>query len=373
MSFWKEQLKQRIPEYHLTDSELTEYLEVCGETFDEISDEIKNIDFYKDYKKTAQSRLSLLAARFNFNPPADIDETLMRGIMRDIVFINKTNGTMDAIKWVFKLLNWDVEYKLAWLPDPERYFPVLEDLFPNTFSGKSNEPVYDETETVQLQIGQPYKIGVENQTYHVDPEGTIPGYLKIGENEVGYTYIADNGIGGVVNQSTDVGAITVNTFLYGDPVVRNNGVYMYGNSLFGDAGDARDFRILGESYDNGDVNRTENIVLSTPYILVLIEEQQYLDIFNESYGSGDFTSLTDILLQYLLHQYVRPANVKILSLSGGFSETDIIEVNETLDHVVTDLPLLLTEDGGFYINTEDDFALLLEDCGDNEQASQQAS
>lgn len=354
MGFWEDNLKQRIPEYYETGEFLVTYLEVCGEIFDELSDTIASIDSFKDYKKCPESRLALLAQRFNFKAPAAIPEDLMRGIMRDIAFINRTNGTIDSIKWVFKLLNWEVDYKFAWLPAPEKFEPRLRDRYPNEYLGETDEQDYSEVIQFTPKIGQPYRIGIENQTYHEDPNGEIIGHMKIGVNNVGITDANDQYTpAAIANLPTDASKLGVENFLYGDAETLANGTYMYGKSVFAPDGSEEYYRILGENYDQTTVDRTNVKVMSTPYLLIEINQQDYLkftapyvgeDGETYSYTESESFRITEILINYLLHQYVRPSHVRILSIAAELTEFDYLSAEETFEQVITSNPEIFADD-----------------------------
>lgn len=361
MGFWQDNLKHRIPEYYETGEDLVSYLDVCGEVFDEISDTVRAIDDYKDYKKCPESRLSLLSYRFNFNPPASIPESLMRGICRDVAFINRTNGTIGAIKWVFKLLNWDVDYKFAWLPAPEKFEPKLREAYAPEYLGETEDELNIGGYFIP-KMGQPYRMGVEDQAYHNDPAGTISGQMKMGSNGISYAnpnqQFTPTAIAAL---STDAGKISANNFLYGEAVVRPTGTYLSGKTLYGADGSEEDYRILGENYDEY-VNRTNVKVMATPYLLIQINEQDYFkftapyigsDGETYEYTDGESFRTTQILINYLLHQYVRPSNVRILSIATSLSESDELSEEDIFQQVITVNPDIFADDVGVSENIDE--------------------
>lgn len=293
---WKDNLPKRVPEYYRGETPLDSYLETCGEVFDELSNTIKNIDDYKDYKKIPEARLALLAQRYAFNAPSDISEESLRGIMRDITTIYQTRGVEASVAWVFRLLKWDVSIKKAWLLKPELYDPKIKELFPSFYLADGFESV----------------------------EGTPPNYT---EN----VYFIP---------TTDAGKIDYRNFVYGDSYVdpTGRGVYFNGRGFFDTTDTVTETRIVGETYPvDGEIRKPE-VVLSTPYIIIELAGQTAEQYLPPGYTEDEGFRFIQGMLEYLLRDLMRPSNVKILLLVSRTDEENHITLDEEFTQSSTSEP-----------------------------------
>lgn len=344
---WEKYLKTRVPEFYQdSQSELISYLEVCGSILDELSTTIKDHDYYKDYKKSPESRLGLIAARFAFNTPAEITEPLLRGIIRDITSIHKTRGVEASIYWVFKILSWDVEIKQAWLPEPERFDPNIRSVFPSLYLKEISDPIFTKDRSYIVRVDDPYRVDEGITNFHINELFIFNDLLKIGDNQLQWIGdLTDTLQVDVTKPSTDVKRLGYRNFLYGERKTLPDGTYFDGGGYFDTEPTYTDLRIVGESYNEETVLRKDPKVLATPYIVIKVSGSDF-DKFTQpyvgqdgevySYTSKESYKTVGLLLEYLLHNFTRPANVAILMISAASAEEedDTITLNQEEDSVI---------------------------------------
>lgn len=341
MPMYSEHLPTRVPEFLQDDeTQLYEYLEACGEIFDQFGDTIKEQDAYKDYKRVPEARLILLSQRFAFNPPNMIPENLLRGIIRDITWIYTTKGVIQSLTWVFRLIGWDTDIEYAWLLNPERYDPRVKELYPQFFERDGLENDASLLNTFFPQLGDGYKLGDYNVRYHNDPSRfIIQGELVIGRNDITSLTGEGNPYTTEINRvTTSYTKLDYRNFVYGDAVVKAEGTFFTGKSYFSRITDVREAKIIGENYRDEDIIRYYPSVISTPYIIVNVDSEDY-DKFTRPYVASDGTvysyttrekfSITQTLIEYLLYEFVRPANVRILLVVSEYEDYDQLHLNES--------------------------------------------
>lgn len=376
---YSEHLPKRVPEFlQHEDTHLYEYLEACGEVFDELSDTIKQHDVYKDYKRVPEARLSLLARRFAFNPPNNIPEELLRGIVRDIAGIYTTKGVENSLTWVFRLIGWSSTISYAWVLNPERYDPNVKDIYPELYERDGLENEASSLNSFFPSLGDGYTIGDTNQPFHDNPAFIVDGPLVIGRNFLislvgeGNPYLSD-----LDRTSTDFDKIDYRNFVYGDVVDRSAGAFFDGRSYFSRRKDIRDAKIVGEIYREEDIIKFNPSVISTPYIVVKVDSEDY-DKFTRPYvdEDGNFYSYTDrekfrvaqTIIEYLFFEFIRPANVRIIMVASAYEEADYLNMNDRLvantttppEETTEVLPLMETEeswvgDPEFFIGSKELF------------------
>jgi len=323
MGLWENNLPTRVPEYLQGEPYLEEYLEVCGSIYDKMVDTIKEHDVYKDYKRVPQQRLSLLARRFAFEPTAPLPDDTVRGIIRDISVIYKTRGIEESIKWVFKILSWDAKIEYAWLPDPERFDDRLSDVYESEYG--DDDPLGKDAE-YNIRIDDPYRINDKQPIFHLDSDFIFTDYLKIGTNDLLYVGIGD------AYSPTPIAPVDPDyienldyrEFLYGKAHTGDDGTYFTGRWFFEDYDSAQNLRIIGERYDEKIAKRNDRRVMSTPYIAVRLYGENF-EKFTQpvvdddgnvySYTETEKYRVANLLIQYLFHDLMRPANVKVLLFS----------------------------------------------------------
>lgn len=359
MADFSEELKYRIPEYFQGEGDMDGYLDACGVMFDEFSDTIKEHDSYKDYKKVPEARLALLAKRFAFNPPRDLPPEITRGIIRDIAGIYTTKGTVHSLTWIFRLIGWRSEIEYAWLLNPERYDPTIKKNYPLFFERDGLDNDISSLNSFIPKLNQGYFINDENTPYHADPGNyVLSGSLVIGRNNfvsvIGETnpYLRT-----IDDVSTDFNKIDYRNFVYGYPSVTPKGVFFDGHSYFSRIQDVKEAKIIGEKYKEENIIRYHPSVISTPYIVVKVDSEDY-DRFTRPYVASDGTlysyttrekfNIAQTLIEFLLFEFVRPANVKIILLTSAYEDRDQLHINDSYQTETTAQP----------IDTEESFTLL---------------
>lgn len=348
----KEIMKERVPECYRNDSALTEYLEVCGELLDELKDTVKLHDTYNDYRRVPESRLSMLARKFALDPPRNIPEEMMRGIVRDIIQIYSSKGSESSLVWIFRLLGWRANFEYAWLINPERYEPNIRDVYPNVYEKLGLESDVSVSNSILLRIGEGYRIGVEDQLYAFDDNFLFDGYLRIGRNPLTFT-----GGGDVYDPftpssvepfSTDFNKIDWRNFVYGKERVQPDGTFFYGRTPFSSFNNLREVRIIGEEYSDTSP-RFRDVVMKTPYIIVEVNAQDY-DKFTQpyeddgiiyNYTESETYQIAETLINYFLFDSVRPSPIKVILIASRIKEEDTFFVSESLNDEFTSEPLEL--------------------------------
>lgn len=360
---YRDIIKTRVPEYYQTDSELMEYLDVCGELFDELANTIRSFDDLNDYRHVPQSRLTLLARRFAFNPPRGIPQSMMRGIIRDIASIYSTGGTEQALFWVFRLLGWGVRTEYAWLLNPERYDPEIRNVYPEFYdaSGLTSDLSY--ANSVFVPIGSEYEIGAENQPYVENTDFIFAGYLSIGRNEL--TYVGSGSATDPFSPqnpplvTTDFNKINYRNFVYGEEKVESTGTFFYGRTPFSAYDNLRQIRILGEQYTSESPRYTD-VVMKTPYVMVTVDESDYaqftqpyeVDGVEYNYTESESFTIADTLINYFMTDTTRPSPVRVVLTTGHVIGEDIAYVSEDLTEDFTAAPQSVVDGNIFGTDTD---------------------
>lgn len=356
MGMWEATLPKRIPDYLQGDSELTDYLSACGSVLDDLVDTIKEHDVYKDYKLVPEQRLGLLAKRFAFEPPVKLPEAVMRGILRDISILHRTRGVEASLYWVFKILSWDVKIKYAWLPNPERYDPNVRELFPSFYVADGFDVEQSAELSYEPKIGEPYTIGTPEQLFHNDQNFIIDGDILIGRSPLRFIGIGDeyDPYTPVMDYvpTTDIMKMDYRNFLYGSSFTDQKGTYFKGRGYFDNYDTAYRLRIIGEAYDESKVSRSSVSVISTPYVVVEVSGQNFEkftapyigdDGKTYTYTSKETYNTAEMLIDYLLHNFTRPANVKILMIASREEEFDVLEFDDVIEEAFNAEPQGFTE------------------------------
>lgn len=343
---YRDHLIQRIPEAFQDYTDLEDYIRVCGEIFDDASDQIKLHDWYEDYRRTPEERLGVLINKYGIDITRTLPEEIIRAIVRDIHSIYTSNGTEEAFRWVFRLLK--IEYKIekAWLIDPHLYF--------NDIGFENNSP-FDRPEEreVLLPIGtdssDSYIMGKDAQRWLPDKSFRIIGIPKIGYN----TIIDDSAVStgdsvldeALRQRSFNYNEFDYKNFVYGDSVDQPNGTYFYGRSFNSNTENIQELRIIGENYDIDGAVRKKLNVMATPYILLTISEEDFSRFINSyetdsgdeySLSPSDKARLIEYLFGYLLLEVVKPSTVVILSIAqtidlGEYSgDDDVVIATDSL-------------------------------------------
>lgn len=325
-------LKDRVPEYQRgRDGPLDDYLDVCSQILDEMKLSIEAFDYYKDYKYSAEKRLSLIARRFAFDMPVVLEEDIVRMIIRDLTEIYRTNGIRNTIEWVMRILTWDAEIGELWLVFPERYQEKVRDVYPQFYSEDGLSPVISEKENFIPLIGQGYRIGIPYQTYAEDSNRIVDGELLIGENQLlpeGANFQTDPfSVEAGFAPYFDVDRVDIRNFVTGRPIYRTSGVYFQGRTIFSPVDNLFDLRILGEVYPNKHIRR-EEVVMKTPYLTVQINSEDYQKFVDESYTEKETLGIASKLINFLLYDVFRPINVKFVTLLNEQNLSDSVTINE---------------------------------------------
>jgi hypothetical protein len=92
--------------------------------------------------------------------------------------------------------------------------------------------------------------------------------------------------------------------------------------------------------------------MSTPYIVVEVNKQDF-DAFTQPYTDGQgneftFTSketyrIAELLIDYILHEVTRPANVKVIMIVSKTELDDSVGVSETLSQTSTAAPDIISD------------------------------
>lgn len=296
---YKELLPTRVPEFLQDDSNLTEFLEVAGELFDEFSDAIDEFDIVWDAAKVSEQRLRDLATQFAIQFPRNLNIDLQRTIIRDLEAIYQKSGTIPLINWVFRLIGWDIAIENAWLLNPEKYDPQIKQVF-----------------------------GLDD--YGHQQMDTI---------------------------ITDYDRRDYRDFLIGDEIVRDNGTYFRGRRFFDQRDTFLKNEIVGEWYDN-DRTRTADKVGATPYVFIRVSEEDY-NIFISPYEDEDgtvydytqteFFSIVSTIINFFLFDDMRPTHVRVViivtaqAISDSFAVTDDVREEWTADDLELDSAIILKE------------------------------
>jgi len=337
---YKDNLIDRSPEYYHDDSNLAEYLEVCGEIFDDLRDSIIAMDYYKDYKNSPEKRLALISRQFSFDIPSMIDENVLRGIVRDLSSIYKSLGARKTIKWAMSILSWDFEIEDLWLIFPERYQQKVEEVYPQFYSREGLVSELSQYSVFLPLIGQTYRIGIQYQSYAKDADRIIDGSLLIGENTLlpkGATSQTDPfSTEAGFAKYFDVDRVNKNNFVIGKEIYRDNGVYFQGRTMFSQVDNLFDLRILGESYPTEHIRR-EYIVMKTPYMSVSIlsdNYDQFIDVGGQTFSVKEKFKTAQYLIDYLLYDLFRPLNVAYMDFVNPLDLSDEIGVGDGDTHVI---------------------------------------
>lgn len=288
---YKELLPSRIPEAFQKDSNLKEYLEVCGELFDELDKSISDFDHYMDSSLVPEKRLRDLASQFAMEFPRNLDSDLQRVIIRDLEAIFQKNGGVDVINWIFRLIGWEVSLERAWVLNPELYDPLVVDVF-----GLSDYSKSQITPTITDFYSRDYR-----------------------------------------------------SFLLGEEYVFENGTYFRGRKFF----DRRDTflknEIVGEYYLETEKTRTPDKVMATPYLFIRVSEESY-NIFIQpyvdeetgevfSYTEVEFFNVVENIFNFFMFNTNRPTNVRVvIVVAPQFIEDEAVVASDYQDEY-TSLPL----------------------------------
>lgn len=112
-------LKVNIPEFIQGMKHLDEYLEVSGEVFDDISDEIDTLRDLKHYRKTYDGMVDINLSELGFDVPVNLKMSIKRQILRDLSEIHLRGGTEDGIKQLLRLVGIEAEMTKGWLLNPK--------------------------------------------------------------------------------------------------------------------------------------------------------------------------------------------------------------------------------------------------------------
>ena len=305
-TFWRDNLKHRIPEYHQDSKSMEDYLDVCGGIYDRLVQEIEKHDIYHDYKQTPEGRLSLIARSFGFDTDFDIETDMFRYIVRDLNHLIRTRGIKPALEWCFKLVGWEVTINDAWLPDPHKYDHRIIDFYPELFYGDPD----NETPTTRTD-GQPTSATQETVNTSI--------------------YFTD-----------DYFKVDYRNFLYGTTEIKDTGVYFSGGPLFGSGEEYKNIRIVGEQYQNANGVKDPLVVASTPYLVINIDNESALELSNvvdkteidgetELYTFSEKYNLLRGLLDYLLYDFEKPSHVVIIAILTNTDATDEMSMTDSFE------------------------------------------
>ena len=279
--FLPEIMKLKLPEFQRdTGAPIDGYVQTAGEMFDEMRTTIRAMSGYLNWADAPLSRIDALGSSFGIDFPRNLNEETRRTVVRDIVNIYKKNGTPDTLKWIFKIIGWNVDLQYAWVKNPDDLLQGKESIRYN------GEYVYD-------------------------------GSISYGELT-----------------RADLDSLTFTKFVYGNVVDVDEGTFFFGRDYFDEAefttGDPTLFTyqqipIQGESYPNFRTEPGDPYVASTPYIVLRVTEDDYR-LFTEdyvdpetgitySYTDGERFQIAQELIDYLLFEQGRPVQVRVILIS----------------------------------------------------------
>ena len=171
----EKQIINNLPD-HVAKEELANQLfTAIGQLLDEMREEIDNFKDYNNYQKIESSRFNDLAATFGLNFPRNLDEDTRRILIRDIIAVYRTKGTEQAIRYVFRLIGWEVDIDYIWIDRSKR---LAEFIYPSDYLFGDEEVFEDGTYAVirdessqslgKVRIyGETYPIGADYSSIEV--------------------------------------------------------------------------------------------------------------------------------------------------------------------------------------------------------------
>lgn len=116
----KEQIKNNVPSALKNNDLIDEYLEVVGEVFDEIRQEINYKSFETDYAKAKPATLVRVAADLGFNLSPKLRPSVLRRIIRDAQDVFSRMGTRGSLEWALKTVGYrSFDIDEVWVPNPD--------------------------------------------------------------------------------------------------------------------------------------------------------------------------------------------------------------------------------------------------------------
>lgn len=274
-------MKMKLPEFQRNTGEpIDGYIQAAGEMFDEMRTTIRSMAGYLNWADAPLSRIDTLGRSFGIDFPRNLNEETRRTVVRDIVNIYKKNGTPDTLKWIFKIIGWNIDLQYAWVRNPDELLQGQERIIYN------GQYVYDG----EISYGQKNRINLDTLTF--------------------------------------------TNFAYGNVTDTPNGTFFFGRDYFDETdfetGDPTAFTyqqipIQGESYPNFRVEPGDTYVASTPYVVLRVTEDDYR-LFTEdyvdpetgtnySYTEGERFQIAQELIDYLLFEQGRPVQVRVILIS----------------------------------------------------------
>lgn len=274
-------LKMKLPEFQRDSGEpIDGYIQTAGEMFDEMRTTIRALSGYLNWADAPLSRIDTLGRSFGIDFPRNLNEETRRTVVRDIINIYKKNGTPDTLKWIFKIIGWNIDLQFAWVRNPDDLLQGQERVIYN------GSYVYDGT----INYGHKNRVNLDTLTF--------------------------------------------TNFVFGDVTDTPEGTFFFGRDYF-DAddfatGDTTDYTyqqipIQGENYPNFRIEPGDTYVASTPYVVLRVTEDDYR-LFTEdyvdpetgitySYTEGERFQIAQELINYLLYEQGRPVQVRVILIS----------------------------------------------------------
>jgi hypothetical protein len=205
------------------------------------------------------------------------------------------------------------------LPNPELYDTRIKEIFPSFYAGD----IFSDDSTLSFTLPQP-----------VDP------WIPVRPSTTQYSI--DN----------EYDKIDYRNFFYGETTVQPSGTYFAGSTYYTSYQDLPILRIVGEDYDRYTAIRYRDVVMSTPYIVVEVNKQDF-DAFTQPYTDGQgneftFTSketyrIAELLINYILHEVTRPANVKVIMIVAKTELDSDWSISDVLTQTATAQPTSISE------------------------------
>lgn len=116
----QDQLISNIPSALNNNDLIENYVEVIGEIFDEIREDINYIKYATDYAKSKTSTFDAVESNIGLDLSSFLRENVTRRIIRDMPLIYSRMGTKSSLVWVLKTLGYkSFQVDETWVPNPD--------------------------------------------------------------------------------------------------------------------------------------------------------------------------------------------------------------------------------------------------------------
>ena len=218
-----------LPEHYRDHQNVDEMFHALGTYLDELRTEINQFQFYHDWARNTDENLIYLSEQYGVNLPRNLSRNKRKLIVRDVINFYKFFGTEAAIRLLFRLIGWDVEFEYIFVNSetesieyiyPSDYFfgkdyvddsgYIRADVTDPTGERISNARVYGESYPQSLIDEQPlelircpyFKVTITAEDYGVftedytDGDGNTYSYTETERFEI---------IQNIINYFRDVG------------------------------------------------------------------------------------------------------------------------------------------------------------------------